>query len=250
MADPPPKSTKIVALAIAVVTDHESQAFTARTPKRRSPAPAPSAAKWGSESLSNGRPRAVIAITPETHEPSVRASIEADLALADPYDDVIRRIERVVQTEADVHDPDAFELLRTVPGIGKIRGLTLLYEIQEIGRFPSVQDFSSYCRLVKSVHTSAGKRTGSGGAKRMAGANISGEILHRLAHDLDAANNSILPLLVRRERLEVELPNVGLDEIDALKDMREVEGRRIVLRHRILISSSRIRSRSSGWMAL
>ncbi len=99
------------------------------------------------------------------HEPSVRASIEADLALADPYDDVIRRIERVVQAEANVHDPDAFELLRTVPGIGKILGLTLLYEIQEIGRFPSVQDFSSYSRLVKSVHTSAGKRTGSGGAK-------------------------------------------------------------------------------------
>ncbi len=32
VADPPPKSTKIVAFAIAVATDHESQAFTARTP--------------------------------------------------------------------------------------------------------------------------------------------------------------------------------------------------------------------------
>ena len=43
--------------------------------------------------------------------------------------------------------------------------MTLLYEIHHIGRFGSVQDFSSYCRLVKSEHRSAGKRTGSGGAK-------------------------------------------------------------------------------------
>ena len=44
-------------------------------------------------------------------------------------------------------------------------GLTLLYEIHDIARFSSVQRFSSYCRLVKPEHRSAGKRTGSGGAK-------------------------------------------------------------------------------------
>ncbi len=50
-------------------------------------------------------------------------------------------------------------------GIGKILALTILYEIHEIGRFPRVQDFLSYSRLVKCEHSSAGKKLGTGGAK-------------------------------------------------------------------------------------
>jgi transposase len=98
-------------------------------------------------------------------DPAVRSTIEADLALAERYDVVIRCLESTVEDQAQVHDPEALSVLRSIPGVGKILGLTLLYEIHHIGRFPSVQDFSSYCRLVKSEHRSAGKRTGSGGAK-------------------------------------------------------------------------------------
>jgi transposase len=39
------------------------------------------------------------------------------------------------------------------------------YEIHDINRFPSIEDFASYCRLVKPARESAGKRYGSGGAK-------------------------------------------------------------------------------------
>jgi Transposase IS116/IS110/IS902 family len=52
-----------------------------------------------------------------------------------------------------------------VPGIGKILSLVLLYEIHDISRFPSVQDFVSYCRLVKCAKESAGKRYGTTGTK-------------------------------------------------------------------------------------
>lgn len=55
--------------------------------------------------------------------------------------------------------------LETIPGVGRILGLTLLYEIHDIARFSTVQRFSSYCRLAKPEHRSAGKRVGSGGAK-------------------------------------------------------------------------------------
>ena len=41
----------------------------------------------------------------------------------------------------------------------------LLYEIHDINRFESVQDFASYCRLVRCSHESAGKKKGNGGAK-------------------------------------------------------------------------------------
>ncbi len=43
--------------------------------------------------------------------------------------------------------------------------LTILYEIHDIDRFPRVQDFASYCRLVKCQSSSAGKIKGTSGAK-------------------------------------------------------------------------------------
>ena len=49
--------------------------------------------------------------------------------------------------------------------IGKILALTILYEIHDIKRFPRVQDFLSYSRLVKCEHSSAGKKLGTGGSK-------------------------------------------------------------------------------------
>ena len=62
-------------------------------------------------------------------------------------------------------DPVTFGLLRTVPGIGPILGLILLYEIDDIARFPEAGNFLSYSRLVRCAHVSAGKVKGSGGRK-------------------------------------------------------------------------------------
>ena len=43
--------------------------------------------------------------------------------------------------------------------------MTILYEIGDIERFPTVKDFLSYCRLVKGTVASAGKIKGLRGAK-------------------------------------------------------------------------------------
>ena len=56
-------------------------------------------------------------------------------------------------------------LLQTVPGIGKILSLVLLSEMHDIARFPRVQDFGSYCRVVKCAKESTGKRYGTSGTK-------------------------------------------------------------------------------------
>jgi transposase len=69
-----------------------------------------------------------------------------------------------VQT-AKPHDANTLYVLQTVPGIGKILRLVLLYEIHDIARFPRVQDFVSSSRLVKCAKESAGKRYGTAGAK-------------------------------------------------------------------------------------
>lgn len=55
--------------------------------------------------------------------------------------------------------------LKTIPGVGRILPLTILYEIHDITRFARVGDFLSYARLAKSQTASAGKVTGTSGAK-------------------------------------------------------------------------------------
>ena len=51
-----------------------------------------------------------------------------------------------------------FNSLLTVPGIGDILGLTIMLEVGDIHRFPTVGDYSSYCRCVKSERISNGKK--------------------------------------------------------------------------------------------
>jgi len=98
-------------------------------------------------------------------EAAVRRSLEADLQLCQFYDPLIRDLEKTIEHLAHHHAPQSLARLRTIPGIGRILGLTLLYEIETIERFPTVQDFSSYCRLVKPEKSSAGKRLGTSGAR-------------------------------------------------------------------------------------
>ncbi len=98
-------------------------------------------------------------------DPAVQKSIEVDLALIDYYDQLLRDLELAIVTAAKQHDANTLYLLQTVPGIGKILSLVLLYEMHDIARFPRVQDFVSYCRLVKCAKESAGKRYGTSGTK-------------------------------------------------------------------------------------
>jgi transposase len=98
-------------------------------------------------------------------DPAVQKSIEVDLALVSYYDELLRDVELTIVKTAKQHDANTLYLLQTVPGIGKILSLVLLYEIHHIDRFPRVQEFASYCRLVKCAKESNGKRSGTSGAK-------------------------------------------------------------------------------------
>lgn len=96
---------------------------------------------------------------------AVQKNIEVDMAMIDHYDQIIRDVERHIMTLAKQHEPETLERLRSVPGIGSILSLVLLYEIHDINRFPRVQDFASYCRVVKCASESGGKRYGTSGSK-------------------------------------------------------------------------------------
>src|SRR5213594_3101868 len=69
----------------------------------------------------------------------------------------------IVRT-AKQHDAQTLYLLQSVPGIGKILRLVLLYAIHDSTRFPRVQDVVSSCRLVTCAKAAAGKRSGTSGS--------------------------------------------------------------------------------------
>jgi transposase len=97
----------------------------------------------------------------------VQQNMAVDTALIDFYAPLLAELERYIAIEqtAHRHDPVALALLRTIPGGGELLALVMLYEIEDIARFPRVQDFTSYCRLVKSARESNGKRYGTSGKK-------------------------------------------------------------------------------------
>jgi transposase len=96
---------------------------------------------------------------------AVQKTIEVDLALITYDDELLKDLELYLLNTAKQHDAHTLYLLQTVPGIGKILSLVLLYEIHDIRRFPSVQNFASYARLVKCSKESGGKRLGTSGNK-------------------------------------------------------------------------------------
>jgi transposase len=104
-------------------------------------------------------------VTDRFADPAVQKSIEVDLALITYYDQLLGDVELSIVKAANHHDANTLYLLQTVPGIGKILSLVLLYESHDIARFPRMQDFVSYCRLVKCANESAGKRLGTSGKK-------------------------------------------------------------------------------------
>jgi len=98
-------------------------------------------------------------------DPQVRNSIALDLAMIEQYDALLPKLERHIRACAKEHDRKAFTLLRSIHGADLILPLVILYEIHTIGRFPRMQDFLSYCRLVKPARESAGKLLGHAGGK-------------------------------------------------------------------------------------
>jgi transposase len=94
---------------------------------------------------------------------AVQKTIEVDLARI-TYDDALRSdLELYPLKPAKHHDAHTLYLLHTVPGIGNLLSLVLLDDIHDIDRFPRVQDFVSYGRLVKCAKEAAGKRLGTAG---------------------------------------------------------------------------------------
>jgi transposase len=95
-------------------------------------------------------------------EESFRA-VMASVGLITHFKKEITEIEKIVRGKVKLKE--GFGKLLTVPGIGDILSMTVMCEAGDMRRFPKVQNYSSYCRCVKSIRISNGKIIGHGNRK-------------------------------------------------------------------------------------
>src|SRR5262245_36567717 len=100
------------------------------------------------------------AITADVADPFVRRRVETHLALLEPLDTTIRRLEAEIEEAAKGHYATELAVLQTTPGVGAVLSLTILLEIDTIDRFDTRQQFCSSARLCGAVQTSDHKRAG------------------------------------------------------------------------------------------
>jgi len=104
------------------------------------------------------------AVFTESNE-SVKRSIDIDLDMVTHINKELIKVERYIEKQAKQHNQEDYLLLRSIPGVGQILALTIIYEIGHIDRFDSVQKFASYACLIKCKAESAGKNYGTQGNK-------------------------------------------------------------------------------------
>ena len=95
--------------------------------------------------------------------PNGLLSMQSNRAVLQCLDAQIERLEQEILRQAKLKP--AFEKLLTVDGIGRILGMTIMYEAGPIERFERVGQFASYARCVNSRRLSNGKKKGEGNRK-------------------------------------------------------------------------------------
>ena len=92
-------------------------------------------------------------------------AVDTAVHMVKEFDSMIAKLDWAIQKHTKQTYGAEYSRLRSVPGVGVILALIILYEVDDIHRFKSVQDFLSYCRLVKGTVASAGKIKGAQGGK-------------------------------------------------------------------------------------
>jgi transposase len=86
-----------------------------------------------------------------------------DLQLVEQLGWSIEQIEAVIL--AQVKGLPNYQVLQTMPGVGKILGLTITLETVDPKRFAGPGEYASYCRCVDSRRMSNGKKKGENNGK-------------------------------------------------------------------------------------
>ena len=81
----------------------------------------------------------------------------------DQLTESIEKIQKAVLDSA--RELPCYAKLTTLPGVGKILGMTITMEVGEVKRFASAGEFASYCRTVEAKRLSNSKKKGENNSK-------------------------------------------------------------------------------------
>ncbi len=93
----------------------------------------------------------------------VALAIKTNVAVIKTLSEQIELLEQRLQER--IGERPQYELLTSVPGIGRVLASTVLLETGPIDRFASVGHFASYARCVDSARISNGKKKGEGNTR-------------------------------------------------------------------------------------
>jgi len=95
----------------------------------------------------------------------LKLSMQVDVEMVEQLDKQITKMEQMIVKHTKLTSSAEYNLLKSTPGIGTMLALIILYEVDDINRFPTVGEFCNYCRLAPSNAESAGKTVGKQGRK-------------------------------------------------------------------------------------
>lgn len=90
-------------------------------------------------------------------------SAQTNLTLLRAIEQEITMLEKTVFGQLELK-PE-FRVLKSIIGVGDVLASTIMLETGDISRFPSIGNYASYCRCVKSTRISNQKKKGAGNAK-------------------------------------------------------------------------------------
>jgi hypothetical protein len=96
-------------------------------------------------------------------DPAVQKSADVDRTLLDSSARWLSDVALAPVQTAKQHTAQTLSRRQSVPGLGNMWGLVLLYERPDLARCPRLQAFASSCRRLNCAKASAGKRSGTSG---------------------------------------------------------------------------------------
>jgi transposase len=103
---------------------------------------------------------------PKRHrDPILQMALESDSQISHFLHGQILDLENAILRNTRLLASTQYNQLKTLPGFGKILPLVVLYEVDDISRFPTARDFCSYAMLAPPGSESAGKIVGVQGRR-------------------------------------------------------------------------------------
>lgn len=95
-------------------------------------------------------------LSEQLEETDLKLNVDTNIKVISFLDETIDYLEQTIKQRVKQEHIKAYALLQTIPGVGEMTSLNIIYETCDINRFKTHQKYASYCRVVKPERMSNG----------------------------------------------------------------------------------------------